>query len=385
MDEKVSSKDLRILSRHFHSWLTLLHLRLKSQFLLYCFGMTKGMTKAKSLLRILWEIFLALWRAICVAISNFFRTNKDKVGDDPVKVYILLGQSNMLGEGKVNGDHDGTLEYAVQKKGLYSYLVDEHNNWVTSDHCRNVRVMNARDGKMHVYNNEFLTIRGNTIGPEIGIGHFLESSIDGPIMLLKSCIGNRSLGWDLLPPGSKRYEYKDKIYAGYKDSPAFWDKASPKPDPGNWYAGKQYDDDIANAKAVLNELDKYYPNASKFEVTGFFWWQGDKDRYDEAYASMYRRNLVRLIEQLRTEFNSPNAKFVLATLGQTDKDSENVIEKEILDAMFAVDGNSGQYPNFRGNVSCVYSHPLSKGGASNGHYNGNAETYMVSLNRLQLF
>ena len=31
---------------------------------------------------------------------------------------------------------------------------------------------------------------------------------------------------------------------------------------------------------------------------------------------------------------------------------------------------------FFGNVATVYSHPLSKGGSSNAHYNGNAETYM---------
>ena len=44
--------------------------------------------------------------------------------------------------------------------------------------------------------------------------------------------------------------------------------------------------------------------------------------------------------------------------------------------MLAVDGNSGKYSEFAGNVATVYSHPLSKGGSSNGHYNGNAETYM---------
>ena len=29
-------------------------------------------------------------------------------------------------------------------------------------------------------------------------------------MILKSCIGNRSLGWDLLPPGSERFEHEGK-------------------------------------------------------------------------------------------------------------------------------------------------------------------------------
>ena len=42
------------------------------------------------------------------------------------------------------------------------------------------------------------------------------------------------------------------------------------------------------------------------------------------------------------------------------------------DAMFAVDSRSGKYPEFKGNVASVYSHPLSKGG----HYSGNAETFM---------
>ena len=46
------------------------------------------------------------------------------------------------------------------------------------------------------------------------------------------------------------------------------------------------------------------------------------------------------------------------------------------DAMFAVDGRSGKYPEFKGNVATVYSHLLSKGGSSGGHYSGNAETYM---------
>ena len=44
--------------------------------------------------------------------------------------------------------------------------------------------------------------------------------------------------------------------------------------------------------------------------------------------------------------------------------------------MFAVDGKSGKYPEFKRNVATVYSHPLSKGGSSGGHYGGNAETYM---------
>jgi alpha-galactosidase len=60
--------------------------------------------------------------------------------------------------------------------------------------------MDARDGKMHTYENEFMNPNlCETIGPEIGIGYTLSTNNKNPIMLLKSCIGNRSLGWDLLP------------------------------------------------------------------------------------------------------------------------------------------------------------------------------------------
>merc|ERR1711982_241325 len=78
---------------------------------------------------------------------------------------------------------------------------------------------------------------------------------------------------------------------------------------------------------------------------------------------------------IRKEFNAPNAKFVTASLGQTEMGATDGGGK-ILDAMLAVDGKSGKYPEFVGNVAAVYTHPLSKGGSSGAHYGGNAETYM---------
>ena len=69
----------------------------------------------------------------------------------------------------------------------------------------------------------------------------------------------------------------------------------------------------------MADLGTYYPGAQKCEVDGFFYWQGDKDRYNAGHATRYEFNLVNLIKQLRKDFNAPNAKFVCATLGQTSK------------------------------------------------------------------
>lgn len=297
----------------------------------------------------------------------------------PVQVYILLGQSNMLGFGKIGAaDKPGSLTHAV-KEGKYPYLVDDAGEWTERKDVRNVRVMGSGDGAMRLFNNEWMTIGKSNIGPEIGIGHCVGHVTDAPVLILKSCIGNRALGWDLLPPGGEGFEFTDDkgktwVHPGYKGSPERWEKGT-EPKKITWYAGMQYDGDVARAKQVLAELDKYYPDAKEYEIAGFFWWQGDRDSRSAALSSRYEKNLVHLIKQLRKDFDAPEAKFVCASLGQTEKGASDGGGK-ILDAMLAVDGKSGKYPEFKGNVVAVYTHPLSQGGSSGSHYGGNAETYM---------
>ena len=306
-----------------------------------------------------------------------------------VKVFIIMGQSNTLEMGKVKGDKEGSLEYAVNEEGLYPFMVDEAGKWTTRQDVRNVHVMGSGGpGKSNIKRNDWLTVSGGKIGIETGIGHQLGNALDEPVLILKSSIGNRSLGWDLLPPGSPSYEYemevrnrqtkqmekKTMVYAGYGQSPLNWEKGT-QPEPIGWKAGVQYDGDVARAKDVLNNLDKYYPGATEYEVVGFLWWQGDKDRYNEGHAAMYEKNLNNLIAALRKDFDAPNAKFVCATLGQTSKENAKGNEKMILDAMLAI-SNPEKYPSLEGDVATVYTHPLSMGGASNGHYSGNAKTYM---------
>lgn len=85
------------------------------------------------------------------------------------------------------------------------------------------------------------------------------------------------------------------------------------------------------------------------------------------------KNLIQLIKALRKDFNAPSAKFVTASLGQTEKGSKGG-DGVILDAMEAV--SKSKDPGLKGKVGFVYTHPLSKGGSSSGHYGGNPETYM---------
>jgi len=286
----------------------------------------------------------------------------------PVQVFILMGQSNMLGFGKITGG-EGSLENAVKNKKMYPYLIDDNGNWTVRKDVRNVRVMNFKD-----YTNEWMTVSGKNIGPELGIGHHVGQKLDAPVLILKSCIGNRSLGWDLLPPGSKPYTDGGKTQPGYRGTPNN-PKGNGQKVAGEWYAGKQYDDDTDTAKKVLANLSKYYPGAKKYEIAGFCFWQGAKDGGSGVHAAHYEKNLVQFIKALRKDFNAPNAPFVVATMGHGKKGSGGTAGK-ITDAQLAVDGKSGKYKDFKGNVSTFYSNPVSMGGSANGHYSGHAETYM---------
>ena len=310
----------------------------------------------------------------------------------PVQVFLLLGQSNMVGLGKVKGG-EISLEHAVKEKKKYQYLVDDAGAWTERKDVRFVRYMSGK-GPL---NNEWMTVKGNTIGPELGTGHPLGNAIDAPVMILKCCIGNRALGWDLLPPGSERREFVTKdnkgvekklVYAGYKDKPEFWEmelakglKTEPAPwvDKNgksiDWYAGKQWDSDIGDAKKALADLEKHYPGAKGHDVAGFFFWQGERDAGNPGHAARYEKNLVHFIKQVRKEFNAPNAKFVLATMGESVKNGGG-LGGQILQAHLAVDGNTGKYPEFKGNVATIYTNPMAQGGSGNGHYGGKAAVYM---------
>ncbi len=302
----------------------------------------------------------------------------------PIQVYVMLGQSNMLGFGRVGPkETKGSLEYMVKEKGKYPHLVDDSGNWTTRQDVRYVHVMDQRGvdfknmEKFGDVRNEWLT-PNKSFGPELGFGHVVGQFQDEPVLLLKACIGNRSLGWDLLTPGSERWVFEGKNYAGYGDVAPSWDVGTePKPVP--WYAGRQYDADVAHAKAVLKDLTKYYPGyqGQGYELAGFVWWQGHKDQ-NAAHAGRYEQNLVHLIKTLRKDFNAPNAKFVLATgCGNPGLEGFGL---QIAEAQLAVDGDKGKYPEFKGNVKAVDTRDLWREADvspvnQSYHYNHNAETY----------
>jgi hypothetical protein len=273
----------------------------------------------------------------------------------PVQVFIMMGQSNMLGFG-----NPGPVKAVAAEK--YPYLVDDAGNWNVRKDVRNVFFCMAQ-----LRYNDWLTAENGNgsgkFGPEIGIGNYLGHAIDAPVLLLKSCVGNRALGWDLLPPSAVGTGAKGGSYQGDSESSNRKVSEAAKAANGGWYAGLQYDQDVGAAQTALKDLATYYPGATKFEVAGFFWWQGNAEA-GKGNVENYDKNLAFLFNDLKKDFNAPNAKFVCATLGEHDMNA--TLTKKMFDFV----------EQHKDDSAVFFTQPVANGGSSGSHYGGNGETYM---------
>lgn len=294
----------------------------------------------------------------------------------PFQITYLTADANGLGW-TTRLDVPGTLTTLVKEQGKFPYLIDQDGEWVSRNDVWYKGVVTATA-------NKWLSIGcgagESQIGPELGFGHLIGDFHDEPVLLLKTSQGNRGLAWDFLPPGSERYEVDGMVYAGYKDTAPSWKKGE-EPKSVNWYAGKQYDDCVTAAKAVLADFDQNFPHweGRGFEIAGFVWFQGHKDTGSEVHAARYEQNLVRLIHSFRKDFDAPAAPFLVAVgCGNEGREGNGLT---VANAQLAVDGNSGKYPDFKGNVKTVDTRdffpkvedsPKEQGF----HYHQNAGTYM---------
>ena len=326
----------------------------------------------------------ALFLAAAVVVPTANACSQSATGQAPLKVFILMGQSNMVGFGKVAPDDgQGTLGNLCKTQGKYAHLLDAKGEWAVRN---DVWCVKTTVGQKQGWLSPGFGANQGLIGPELQFGHVIGDLLDEPVLIIKASQGNRSLGWDILPPGSEQFEHEGQIYAGYKDTTPSWPKGGEQK-PVNWYAGKQYDDFVRDAKEVLQDLPKFFPDydGRGYEIAGFGWWQGHKDQ-NAAHAGRYEQNLVHLIHSLRRDFAAPKAKFAIATIGfEGERMQGHALT--ILNAQLAVSGEAGKYPEFAGNVRSMdirkfwRDKAVSPTGQGH-HYNHNAETVIEVGNAL---
>jgi len=316
-------------------------------------------------------IVLCLLVSVIISTSKVFAAEqKAPDAPKPVKVFIIMGQSNVLGYGHVGPEtKKGTLEYCTKKENKYPYLLDEKGGWKARE---DVWCVQVTSGSHKGWLGPGFGNKRNFVGIELGFGNIVGDALDEEVLIIKSAVGNRALGWDIMPPSSRTI--------------------MPKDHPNQWYQGYQLDAYIKDVHNVLKNIKKYYPSykGQGHEVAGFVWWQGHKDQstpghvlkppYNISYPDTYEKNMVNLIKDLRKEFKAPKAPFTLATIA-FDGDKLSGGGLKVANAQLAVSGEKGKYPEFKGNVKTIDARKYWKGADASPtgagyHYNHNAGIYL---------
>jgi alpha-galactosidase len=290
-------------------------------------------------------------------------------GDQPVKVFILAGQSNMEGHGIIAADPKrnggkGSLEYLVKDPATaarFGHLVGKDGAWVVRNDVW-ISYLD-RHGPLTV---GYGANRGR-IGPELGFGWVLGDVLDEPVLIIKCAWGGKSLAVDFRPPSAGKVPYS----LGEKQDAAI------AQDP--MIVGKYYRETLRLTKDVLARVKELVPGSDgRYVIAGFGWHQGWNDRINDKFNAEYEENLAHFIRDIRKDLGVPKLPFVIAETGMTGPDEKHPRALALMKAQAAV----AQRPEFQGNVAFVgtkaFWRPREQSPSDQGyHWNSNAETYYL--------
>lgn len=269
------------------------------------------------------------------------------------RVFVLSGQSNMLGQGEMHAtaaqlEHNGgmgTLEYVVEHRPQFQYVVDARGEWAVRDDVWVVDL--EQTGPL----TAGFGATADLIGPELAFGHVVGEFFDDPVLIIKASWGGKSLGVDFRPPS-----------AGGE-------------------VGPQYTQLVERVHHVLDNLATELPayRGEPYRLEGIAWHQGWNDRIDPELNEAYESNAVHFINDLRAEFELPHLPFVLATTGMTGWGETHPRALSLMEAQLAVPTNPGllEPTGVWAVETRDFWRPVDESPADQGyHWNRNAQTYL---------
>jgi alpha-galactosidase len=288
----------------------------------------------------------------------------------PVRVYVLAGQSNMEGHGRVKADPmrnggQGSLEHAVrnaQAGDRLTTLVDAAGAWRERDDVFITYLQ--RRGALRA---GFGVRENETIGPELGFGVVTGDASDEPVLLIKCAWGGKSLAVDFRPPsaGKPPYSLGKETDAEVTADPQI--------------IGRYYRETVALTKAALAEIKTLVPGSDgRYVIAGFGWHQGWNDRVTDKFNAEYESNMVHFIRDMRRDLGAPAMKFVIGETGMTGLEETDPSGLALMKAQAAAAARE----EFRGNVAFVptrsFWRPEEQSPSDQGyHWNSNGETYWL--------
>ncbi|WP_430932160.1 sialate O-acetylesterase [Saccharicrinis sp. 156] len=250
----------------------------------------------------------------------------------PLKIYIMAGQSNMVGTGGIStfdyiGDDPATAPLLKKMLGPDGKPKVCERVWISS-----------LNGKMNQYGGEGYgkltagygvrrtdpTKPDDFIGPEYMFGITMEESYDGPILIIKTAWGGQNLSVDYRSPGSGPYVMNDYQVEILTQKGALEKVRAQKKEA----TGRNYRYMMDHVRKVLGDIKRVYPDYDPdagYELSGFVWFQGWNDfsdlttypsSYGEKQYDQYSHLLAQFIRDVRKDLKAPELPFVIGVMGQ---------------------------------------------------------------------
>ena len=295
----------------------------------------------------------------------------------PLKVFILAGQSNMEGHAAIS-----TFDYIGKDPLTAPILRDMRNPDGTPRVCDNVwmsYLTGPYDGSANGEGLGKLTAgfgaRGErptemcgNIGPEFTFGIYMEKQLKEPILIIKTAWGGRSLNTEFRPPSAGPYKLPKEIQEEWDKHPGGAHGIPKLEDRQKWQEEKDaasgvfYRMIIDHVRRVLADPKRVCPKYDEkagYELAGFVWLQGFNDLVDGATYpgpdkpgkyDVYSDLLAKFIRDVRKDLSAPKMPFVIGVLG-VGGDRENEVFRKAMAA-------PADLPEFKGNVVAVETAPF---------------------------
>lgn len=277
----------------------------------------------------------------------------------PLKVFILSGQSNMVGMGSV-----ATFPAIGMDPKTAPMLADLQDKEGKPVVCENVYIASALGGDENAEKFGKLQVgyggaKGVNIGPEFAFGIYAHKLLDEPVLIIKAARGGRDLIRQFRPPSAGPFPLRDEDIARLKEQGKDVEAAKKGREES---IGVEYRWMMEYVKRILADPKRVYPDydpEAGYELAGFAWLQGYNDFIGGYYPfadpaagknnlkdySEYTRLLGCFIRDIRTELNAPKLPFVIGVFGMDGKQAEGNIV-----AFRKAQAASAEMPEFKGNV-----------------------------------
>ncbi len=294
----------------------------------------------------------------------------------PLKVFLLVGQSNMEGPANIStfdylGDDPATAPLLRKMRDSDGRpTVCEHTwiSYLTGAGDRNFVLQGKLTAGYGSMWGQDPSKPGDKIGPEFTFGLTMDAALKEPVLLIKTAWGGKSLHTDFRPPGAGPYEpssfqlenYPKQQGHGIPENYEQW-KADKAKATGHYYRlmMEHVKTTLADPKQVVPGYDK----AQGYELAGFVWFQGFNDMVDshvypkhgqpDRFAA-YSDLLARFIRDVRKDLAAPTMPFVIGVMGVGGLQDQSADMLAFRKAMAA----PAALPEFKGNVMAVETAPF---------------------------